>query len=105
MNQLSQFPSDALPQLLQCLSADQSGVAPMAALTILGSACGSSVRVLRQSSLESVSPQLFLMIQSCDGQVSCMAELLAPLREFQQRMLANSHNGEGADTRQIKESR
>jgi len=73
----------------------------MVALTVMGGVIGQSARVRRETMGELVSRQLFLLVQSGGGHVGCLAALLAPVRDYQRRLLVDAHIGvDGEDLRE-----
>src|ERR1017187_6166377 len=100
----ARFPVDSLPEGLRGLYTDHPNAA-MAALTIVAGANGSSARVRRQTTQETVSGELFLVIQADEGHGGCLAALLVPMREFQRRVLADAGSGLNGEALQMKEAR
>lgn len=97
------FPLDALPEEFRSLCADQPQITALTALTILGGATGPSIRVRRPATPQSISGQLLLVIKSDDRHSARLSALLAPVKEFQRRTMADACVGEDVEALRKKE--
>jgi hypothetical protein len=99
------FPADTFPPMLRILCADHGEIAPIVALSIVAGAIGASAQVRRQSTKETVAAQMLLVIQSDASHVGCLPALLAPMREFQQGLVADACGAMDAEAIQKTEAR